>query len=112
MDTPATKADLEALKVEVKTAIADVKADLADVKGDVASLSERFDMLRSEMRRRHNDIIERLESREKKLLQVFYTYTELNRERIAGVESAGAIRPARRSGASSALPLPLLHSTC
>jgi hypothetical protein len=60
-NAPATKADLAALE---------------------ASLNEPFDLLRSEMHRMHDDLMNRIAQRETRLLQAFETFTQADRKAI------------------------------
>jgi len=59
--------------------------------------NERHDMLRAEMHHMHDDLVERINDKETKLLQAFYSYTESNQKRLAGVETEGASLKSRLS---------------
>ena len=63
-NAPATKADLAALE---------------------ASPNESFDLLLSEMRRMHDDLMNRIAQRETKLLQAFDPFTQADRKAM-GIE--------------------------
>src|SRR5215471_8673041 len=59
--------------------------------------NERHEMLRTEMHHMHHDLVERIKGKETKLLQAFYSYTESNQKRLAGVETEGASLKSRLS---------------
>src|SRR5262245_58881247 len=59
--------------------------------------NERHDMLRAEMHHMHDDLVERIDAKETKGLQAFYSYTESNQKRLAGVETEEASLKSRLS---------------
>jgi hypothetical protein len=77
---PATKADLAAGLSELET-----------------GMSERHDMLRSEMQHMHDSLVERIVDSETKLLQAFYTFAQSNQQRLAQVEGNTSAVVARLS---------------
>lgn len=67
-NAPATKADLAATKAELTAAL--------------TALSERHDILRSEMHHMHDALVERIADNETKILQAFYTFAQSSQQRF------------------------------
>jgi hypothetical protein len=76
------------------------KGDIYDLRSEIAGLSERLELLRSEMNHGYNDIVERIHDSQTALLKAFYGYGQANNKRVAELEgNEGAFR----AGASSVL---------
>ena len=84
-DKPATKQDIAMLRGEMKEQVGMLRSEM----------KEQVAMLRGEMQHMHDELLERLDDRETKLLQAFYSYAESNQKRISAVEEENAALKSR-----------------